>query len=142
MFRGGSRVWSLVLILCIAGSFVLSSTSFADDSGIDRFADDSGIDRFADDSGIDRFADDSGIDRFSPLSFGSITTELINLASTELITRAACAVLGYKVFSSAFNVDQNTVKVVNIEPVNKSEFSKKVLTSKLAGCNLLLDLGL
>ena len=131
--RGGSRVWSLALILCVVGSFVLSSTAFGGDSGIDRFAGD---------SGIDRFAGDSGIDRFAPLSFGNITTQLLDLATTEVITRVACAVLGYKALSSIFEAEQTTIKAVSIEPVNKSELSKKVLTSKLAGCNPLLDIGL
>jgi hypothetical protein len=149
--RGGSRVWSLILILCFAGSFVLSSAAlagdndvsrFAGDNDVSRFAGDNDVSRFAGDNDVSRFAGDNDVSRFSPLSFGSVTAELINIASTEVITRAACAVLGYKAFSSIFDARQNTVKAVNIEPVNKPEFSKNVLTAKMSGCNLLLDIGL
>ena len=121
--RGGSRVWSLALILCI-GFMVVSSSAFATDS--DR----------------SRFATDSDRSRFSPLSFGNITTQLLDLASTEVIARAACAVFGYRLFSSVFDVEQNTEKTMVMEPVNRTELSKKVLTCKLAGCNPLLDIGL
>jgi len=106
------------------GSFVLSSVALATDNDLSRFA------------------TDNDLSRFAPLSFGNITTQLLDFASTEVITRAACAVLGYKVFSSIFDAEQSTGKTIVMEPINKPELSKKILTCKLAGCNPLLDIGL